>query len=439
MQFSLAHLTPNAMRTGYLLGLLILLAAVPARAQWTFLGPPESWYHSDFTIGGNTILLTVTKTTAPVKVYGSTDGGSTWETAFQRGGGARAVAAIGDGFIMQFGGKASYRGDAAGRTWSIVADPGYNVTRYFYDRSNARLYAATQRGALLMSADEGTTWTSLGVPAQDLTFVHARGNTIITGYNGTGAGTYISTDGGATWTDVIGKAEGSPSGGFVAADGSIYLHSTVGFFPAYGKLWRSRDNGATWTELTAGVQGLPGVSILLQSIIHAEGSSILFTSNNKVFASADDGVTWSEKSDGLLLAENGSATQMAIHDGYLYALFQAFVEPGSNFGLYRRPLAELGFGPASAARNNDVMEMALDVVPNPARGAASVALVLERSSTVRLCVYDGLGRRVALLHDGPMEAGEHRLRWDDAVPAGAYVVTAQTGGRVVTRTVLRTE
>lgn len=428
------------MRTRYLPVLLILLAAVPVRAQWSFLGPAGSANHSDFTIGGNNaILLTINKTTAPVKVYGSTDGGSTWEPAFQSAGGARAVAAIGDGFIMQFGGKASYRGDAAGRAWKTVADPGYNVTRYFYDRSNGRLYAATQRGALLMSADEGTTWTSMGVPAQDLTFVHARGNTIITGYNGSFAGTYISTDGGATWTDVISKADGSPSGGFVAADGSIYLHSTVGLFPASGKLWRSRDNGATWTELTAGVQGLAGVSILLQSFVYADGSSIIFNSNNKIFVSTDDGATWTEKSDGILAAGNGSATQMAIHDGYLYALFQAFVEPGTNFGLYRRPLAELGFGPASAEREETSIGMTLDVVPNPARGVASVALALERGADVRVAVYDGLGRRVALLHDGPLEAGEHRLRWDDAAPAGAYVVAARIGGRTVTRTLLRTE
>lgn len=428
------------MRTRYISALLILLAAIPVRAQWTFLGPAGSANHSDFTIGGNNaILLTITKTTAPVKVYGSTDGGSTWETAFARGGGARAVVAVADGFLMQFGGKASYRGDAAGRAWNTVADPGYNVTRYFYDRSNGRLYAATQRGALLMSADEGTTWTSMGVPAEDLTFVHARGNTIITGYNGSFAGTYVSTDGGATWTNVIGKAEGSPSGGFVADDGSIYLHSTVGFFPAYGKLWRSRDNGATWTELTAGVQGLPGVSILLPSFVYADGSSIIFNSNNKIFVSTDDGATWTEKSDGLLLTENGSATQMAIHDGYLYALFQAFVEPGNNFGLYRRPLAELGFGPASAARDAKAMGMELDIAPNPARGVASVALALERASDVRVAVYDGLGRCVALLHDGALEAGEHHLRWDDPVPAGAYVVAAQIGGRTMTRMLLRTE
>src|SRR5690606_25265895 len=152
----------------------------------------------------------------------------------------RAITPLADGFLLQVGGKESYRGNASGTTWNKVADPGYNVTRYFYDRTNSRLYAVTQRGALLASTDEGESWTSLGVSSQDLTFVHARGDVIITGYNGTFGAAHLSTDGGQTWTSVSSTATGTPSGGLVASDGSIYLQTTTGFFPSSSTLWRSR-------------------------------------------------------------------------------------------------------------------------------------------------------------------------------------------------------
>ena len=71
----------------------------------------------------------------------------------------------------------------------------------------------------------------------------------------------------------------------------------------------------------------------------------------------------------------------------------------------------------------------LEVYPNPASGEATVALTLEVASEVRVVVYDVLGRRVALLHDGPLGAGEHALAFESArLPAGVYLVRAEGSG-----------
>jgi len=416
---------------------MIALAAIPARAQWSYLGPPSTAYHSDFTESGGVLLMGIDKTSAPVDLYRSTDGGLTWETAFNSGS-VRAITPLADGFLLQVGGKESYRGNASGTTWNKVADPGYNVTRYFYDRTNSRLYAVTQRGALLASTDEGESWTSLGVSSQDLTFVHARGDVIITGYNGTFGAAHLSTDGGQTWTSVSSTATGTPSGGLVASDGSIYLQTTTGFFPSSSTLWRSRDNGATWTNLTEGTADLGGISLLMQSVIHAEGPTILFNANNKIVVSTDDGASWSARNEGVLASSNGSVTQLAIRDGYVYALFQAYVEPGTNFGLYRRPLSELGFVPASVEAEQRAAA-SLKITPNPARGAASVTLSLDRAEEARISIHDPLGRQVALLHQGRLAAGTHVFTWDGDFPAGLYMVSVQTAGRLVTRPLLRDE
>ena len=64
--------------------------------------------------------------------------------------------------------------------------------------------------------------------------------------------------------------------------------------------------------------------------------------------------------------------------------------------------------------------------PNPFRAQTAFALRVERPQTVRVEVFDLLGRRVALLHDGAVAAGQPlRLTWDGSgAPAGLYVYRA---------------
>jgi hypothetical protein len=69
------------------------------------------------------------------------------------------------------------------------------------------------------------------------------------------------------------------------------------------------------------------------------------------------------------------------------------------------------------------------VFPNPAASHATVRLDLPSARAVRVAVFDVLGRRVAVLHDGPLGAGAHRLRLDaSALPIGTYFVRVEAGG-----------
>ncbi|HYE94762.1 MAG TPA: T9SS type A sorting domain-containing protein, partial [Rubricoccaceae bacterium] len=65
---------------------------------------------------------------------------------------------------------------------------------------------------------------------------------------------------------------------------------------------------------------------------------------------------------------------------------------------------------------------------------------LAHPISVRVAVYDGLGREVGLLVSGVRPAGRHEVAFDGSVlPPGVYFVRAEAGGHVVTRplTVLR--
>src|SRR5690606_37865046 len=71
----------------------------------------------------------------------------------------------------------------------------------------------------------------------------------------------------------------------------------------------------------------------------------------------------------------------------------------------------------------------LEVVPNPSRGAATVALTVPEPGEVRVALYDVLGRRVAVLYEGPLAAGRYEIPLDGArLPPGVYVVRLTVGG-----------
>ena len=75
------------------------------------------------------------------------------------------------------------------------------------------------------------------------------------------------------------------------------------------------------------------------------------------------------------------------------------------------------------------------VYPNPSAGGVAVRYALDAAGPVTLEVLDVLGRRVALLHEGPAPAGPHRVRWAGTAPAGTYLVRLTTGGGQAVRRV----
>ena len=81
----------------------------------------------------------------------------------------------------------------------------------------------------------------------------------------------------------------------------------------------------------------------------------------------------------------------------------------------------------------------LAVYPNPTADRATVAFTVETAGPVRLSVVDALGREVAVLTEGPVEAGPHRAELDaSAWPAGVYLVRLVTAdGQALTQRISR--
>ncbi len=73
--------------------------------------------------------------------------------------------------------------------------------------------------------------------------------------------------------------------------------------------------------------------------------------------------------------------------------------------------------------------------PNPFRSTTQLVLTVETAQRLTVVVFDALGRRVAMLHDGAIAAGSYPLTFDaGALPPGLYVVRVTDGqGGTATR------
>lgn len=103
---------------------------------------------------------------------------------------------------------------------------------------------------------------------------------------------------------------------------------------------------------------------------------------------------------------------------------------GAIKGQNVHPNGTLGITPV-AAPEAPAPAFALRVAgANPVSGATTLAYALPEAASVRLEVFDALGRRVAVLADGAQAAGIQTATWDArGVPAGVYVARILAGSR----------
>ena len=77
--------------------------------------------------------------------------------------------------------------------------------------------------------------------------------------------------------------------------------------------------------------------------------------------------------------------------------------------------------------------------PNPFNPTTTIAYDLPQDGTVRLIIYDVMGREVTRLVNGFTPAGYHNVRWDarnalgEQVSAGVYFYHLQSGAYVKTQ------
>ena len=225
-------------------------------------------------------------------------------------------------------------------------------------------------------------------------------------------GTTYSDDGGETWQP---SSAYGPSA-FVAyafahlpEAGHPYGGPVFGGFDELPgeelSVWRSDDGGATWAEVHEFDHAAWGLATLDEIRLHAGRDGALYASIidlqggptedlGRILRSWDGGVTWEAADDGMRVTHGGLAFSvnqfMGGPDGRLYAATDSVVWRTT----VPLPVAD---APAPSASP----ELVVTASPNPSSGRVAVSVALpEPSASVRVEVFDGVGRRVATLHEG---------------------------------------
>lgn len=78
--------------------------------------------------------------------------------------------------------------------------------------------------------------------------------------------------------------------------------------------------------------------------------------------------------------------------------------------------------------------------PNPFTGQTLIPFSLPTLTSIKLAVYDVMGREVASVAEGEFAAGEHELAFNaNDLPAGTYILKLTAGAETVTRTMILTK
>jgi hypothetical protein len=119
-------------------------------------------------------------------------------------------------------------------------------------------------------------------------------------------------------------------------------------------------------------------------------------------------------------------------DGGLPGVMQVSAEGAPRFALVVTPgaVTSVETGGVDVPRQVELYGN----YPNPFNPVTQIQFALPVEMPVRLEVFDMLGRRVAVLHDGLLRAGTHTMAFQAGnLGSGVYVYRLEAGGSVITR------
>lgn len=122
------------------------------------------------------------------------------------------------------------------------------------------------------------------------------------------------------------------------------------------------------------------------------------------------------------------------------ATLSGFLDPSANqdgpgLTLVAAPVSQRAPVTSEEAPEADGWRL-LPVAPNPVAASGTVGFVAPEAGAVTVDVLDALGRRVAVLHEGPVAAGSHAVPWSTrGLAGGVYLVRLRAGGRSLAQSV----
>jgi photosystem II stability/assembly factor-like uncharacterized protein len=347
----------------------------------------------------------------------ATSTGASWTTASCPPGSATIVLDAG-GRWVSLTSQGVYTSDNFGATWTAATSglpvpPGFDTFWLFARMTSvdgAPFLVSEHAGTTRAYRYDGAAWETLGLTFPD----GVRWN----GFAGGAALLYGGTSFQGVWTATLSPVAVSaapvdppvvipPDGG--AFDFTLTLTNTTGLPQSF----------EVWTEVAGPIARNPVLGP--QAVTLPPGATVSRTLTQRVPANAPAGTyTYTASvgafpgvvlaSDGFTLTKQGSASS----------------EREAPAGAEGWSVS--GWTEPVAAQAPEAFALA-PAAPNPFASRTTLRFALRAAGPVRLAVYDALGREVAVVADGPLEAGLHERVLDGSrLPSGVYVVRMTVQG-----------
>jgi photosystem II stability/assembly factor-like uncharacterized protein len=265
-------------------------------------------------------------------IYRSTDNGLYWaKVTVGFGEEVSSIALSGSKLFAASNTGLIYQSADSGKSWKAT-NPGVSyfnssVTDLAISTNGTggiNLFASTDGDGILISTDEGITWTSAQTGITD-PYVRTIAVDETDIYVGTDtAGVFRSTDNGAHWTSM---SNGLPRVQGLESVFMIKPHGGYLFASTYQGLFRSADKGLNWNLASPDLDPT-NENDRVFDLLSKNGRLYIVTEGGDVLRSMDDGATWTYYSTGLQYYD--IINRLAATDDYLFV---------AGTDVWRRPLA----------------------------------------------------------------------------------------------------
>ena len=284
-----------------------------------------------------------------------------------------------------------------------------------------------------------------------------------------GGGFYRSTDMGATFTEISSNYPfRSPCDVIVDWDNSnvILVADGVTNSATPASIFRSTDNGVTWTEVVQIAPHASEVPAMSNSNFNRDYFIATTWSNTYIHISTDNGATWDTLYN---TGASGWALDICREDPTLILTGSygstSFFSTNSGVSFNRVNISGSGAGQIAPERGYFLdmrtravwkMNITYDVItsvseiivstnvpekynlyqnyPNPFNPSTKIKYDVPVQGSVKLTVFDQLGREVAQLVNGTKSAGSYLVEFDgSSLASGIYLYKLETRDNTITK------
>jgi photosystem II stability/assembly factor-like uncharacterized protein len=378
--------------------------------------------------------------TTLLKLYGgcqdndketTTDGGSNWNQRTTGDGGYTVVDPVNPNYVYgQYVGGSLERSANYGVSFTEIRPSGssgglfYNPYEMAPGDHNTIVFGRADiwKTTNAQTATQSSGWTQIAtttIVGGNVSAIAISASDINKIYVGTSNGRIlVTTDNGTTWTSTTGFPYVSDLAVDIANDAVCYA-SFGGTSSVH--VYKTTNSGANWVNIT---NGLPNIA--------ANSISLRTTSPRMIFVGTDVGVFQSINEGSNWISFNTGLPSVQIYDMKYKDNVGILLVATHGRGCWTFNVNQaLGI----AKTNTIPKEYALmQNYPNPFNPSTSVSYQLPASGLVTIKIYDVLGNEVFELVNQHQNAGMYKVEWDASnQPSGVYFYKMETGNFAETK------